>query len=115
MLRGPPDGFRWPYPWRPLADPELVPPFHEGLRAFTLEAELQREVCPGHPLYRVECRAVARNVEDIDEFIFATAKPQMPVAFVHLTWAVERSPAFPFPVAYPSWEAFRSSWADADV
>jgi hypothetical protein len=71
---------------------------------------LQHEVCPGHPLYRIECRAVARNREHHDEFIFVTAHSDMPVAFVHLTWTVESGPAFPYAVGYPSWEAFRAAW-----
>jgi hypothetical protein len=106
MLQGPPDDFVWPDSWRPLAGESFVS---------TLDAELQREVCPGHPLSRVACRAVARNLEDGNEFVFATAHPDMPVAFVHLTWQVERSPRYPYTMGYPSWEAFRSSWAYAVV
>ena len=94
----------------------LVPqPFAEDPRAFTIEAELEHEVCPGHPLYGIECRAVARNREHHDEFIFATARPDMPVAFVHLTWAVESNPAFPYVVGYPSWAAYRAAWAKLEA
>lgn len=121
MVLGPPSGFLWPEPWRPLADSEastelvrsLADPLDEEPLAFTFEAELQREVCPEHPLHAVECLAVARNREHFDEFIFATAHPDMPVAFVHLTWTVESTPTFPYTVGYPSWEAFRAAWADS--
>jgi hypothetical protein len=104
MLQGPADDYDWPGSWRPLADEPFVP---------TLDAELQREVGPGHPLYRVACRAMGRNLEDDDEFVFATASPAMPVAFVHLTWQVERSPRYPYTMGFLSWEEFRWSWAYA--
>lgn len=117
MVPGPPDGFSWPDPWHPLVESEasnevLGPqPFAEDPKTFTFEAELQHEVCPSHPLYRVECRAVARSREHHDEFIFVTAHPGMPVAFVHLTWTIESNPTFPYTVGYPSWDAFRAAWA----
>ncbi len=119
MIPDPPDHFFWPNPWRPLDESEasnevlVARPFAEEPRAFTFEAELQREVCPGHPLHRIECRAVARSREHHDEFIFVTARPDMPVAFVHLTWTIESDPTFPYTVGYTSWEAFRAAWADS--
>src|SRR5436190_24139685 len=103
-----PDDFCWPASWRPLTNSEasrevICPqPYVEDPRGFTFEAELQHELCPGHPLYRVECLAVARNGAHHDEFIFATANPNYPLAFVHLTWAVETTPKFPHTVGYPN-------------
>jgi hypothetical protein len=76
----------------------------------SLEAELRAEVYPGHPLYRVECQAVAWNSADPNEFLFATAKREMPLAFVHLTWQPEHDPAWPYTVGYQGWEAFRLAW-----
>jgi hypothetical protein len=113
-----PEGFDWPPMWRPLTDSTeamalvepLANPFREEELPGTLEAELRREVCPAHPLHGVECRAVARNREDFNEFLFATARPDMPLAFVHLTWAVETTATFPYTIGYPSWEAFRAAW-----
>ena len=87
--------------------------FGEQQPAFSLTAELQREVCPGHPLHRVACRAVARNREDPNEFLFATENPRMPLAFVHLTWTKEEQPNFPWVEGYESWDAFRNAWADS--
>jgi hypothetical protein len=52
---------------------------------------------------------VARSREHPDEFIVVTARPDMPVAFVHLNWASESNPAFGYTVGYFSWEAFRVS------
>jgi hypothetical protein len=124
MLSGPPKGFLWPSPWEPLADPSAALEMgvcenyllgEEGEVAATMEAELEREICEGHPLYRLPCRAVARNTEDPNEFLFVTADPEKPVAFVHLTWHIESTPTFPYTVVYPSWEAFRASWEDSDA
>jgi hypothetical protein len=119
VLSGPPKDFRWPPPWRPLGEAEaatdvIVPqPFASDPAAFTFEAELQHEVGPGHPLHRVECRAVARSREHPDELVFVTAHPAMPNAFVHLTWGVERDPTFPYTFGYASWAAFAAAWAEA--
>lgn len=121
MIPGPPDDFPWPEPWRPLDESEasneiLAPqPFAEASKAFTFEAELQQEVCRGHPLYRIACRAVARNRDHHDEFLFVTARPDMPIARVHLTWAAESNPAFPYVEGYASWVAFRAAWAKPEA
>src|SRR5947209_2870379 len=102
MLAVVPDNFRWPQAWKPL-------PFPEGFlgRVRSLEAELQSEVSPGHPLHQVESKVVAWNGQDPNEFLFATAKPGMPLAFVHLTWQPEQEPTWPYTVGYPDWETFR--------
>lgn len=100
-----------------MASNEVIAPqpFAGDPRVFTFEAELQREVCAGHLLHRVGCRAVARSRAHPDDFIFATAHRDMPVAFVHLTWAVESSPAFPYVEGYASWEAFRAAWDEREA
>jgi hypothetical protein len=88
-----PDGFRWPPPWKPLPLPEGW----LGL-ARSVEAELQSEVCPSHLLYRVACRVVAFNTDDVNEFLFASNSPRAQVAFVHLTFKAETiHPAFSHP------------------
>jgi hypothetical protein len=121
MTKGPPEGFEWPDPWEPIPagddwfgyprlTAEVLGERHDG----SLVGELQREVCPGHPLYRVVCVAVGRNREDPNEFLFGTDRPGMPLAFVHLTWAVEREPNFPWVQEYASWEAFRAAWTEPD-
>jgi hypothetical protein len=98
-----PDDFCWPQPWKPLPSGWLG-------RVGSIEAELQSEVCEGHPLYRVACRVVAWNAEDTNEFLFVTDNPAMPLAFVHLTWKAERDPTWPYTVGYPCWDGFRSAW-----
>jgi hypothetical protein len=80
-----------------------------------VEAELQSEVCPGHPLHRVECRAIAWNTEDVNEFLFVTTNPRMPLAVVHLTWKRELDSAWPYTLGYPGWDAFRSAWEAEDA
>lgn len=112
----PPEKCTWPKPWRFINSSESSQevlgsqPYEPDPRKFTFEAELQHEVCPSHPLYRVNCRAVARSCEHPDEFIFLTDRPDMPLAFVHLTWRVEEDPEFPYTIGYPSWEAFNVAW-----
>jgi hypothetical protein len=116
----PPDGFEWPAPWEPIppGDTCLEYPritaetFGDDPPADTLVQELQREVSPAHPLYRVACSAVGRNRDDPNEFLFLTAHPRMPLAFVHLTWTKEEGAEFPWVQGYQSWEAFRFAWAD---
>jgi len=123
MLHDLPVDFRWPSPWSPLTDSQasidfvrsLADPFDEEPLASTIEAELQRELCPGHPLYRVETWVVASNREDFNEYLFVTDDAKMPVVFVHLTWTQERTPDFPFTVIYSSWEEFRAAWEEEDA
>ncbi len=100
-----PEYFCWPRPWKPL-------PLPSGWlgQVGSVEAELQSEVCEGHPLYHVPCRVVAWNVDDPNEFLFVTDNPAMPLVFVHLTWQAERDPTWPYTVGYLGWNAFRTAW-----
>jgi hypothetical protein len=118
MFTPPPD-FEWPKIWEPLSQWR-----HNGLEfgrvhnhvlgidkpAPDLAKELQREVCEGHPLYRKTCHPVARSKEDPNEFLFLTDDPHFPLAFVHLTWTIERRPDFPYTLRYESWDAFFLAW-----
>jgi hypothetical protein len=104
-----PDGFLWPQRWKPYPLPDTW----LG-KVASAEAELQSEVCPGHPLYRVGCRAVAWNAADPNEFMFVTSNPALPLAFVHLTWKAEHDPGWPYTVGYAGWDEFRSAWLGED-
>jgi hypothetical protein len=100
-----PDDFLWPAAWKPL-------PLPDGWLGLvrSAEAELQSEVCPGHCLYRVACRAVAFNADDVNEFLFVTDNATAPLAFVHLTFRAESDPFWPYTVVYSGGEAFRAAW-----
>jgi putative acetyltransferase len=100
-----PEGFTWPLPWKPVP----VPDGSLGL-VKSAEAELQSEVCRGHPLYRVTCRAVAFNSDDVNEFLFVTDNPDMTLAFVHLTFRAETDPEWPYTIGYAGWDAFKAAW-----
>jgi hypothetical protein len=120
MTPTPPDDFVWPAPWEPIPPEDTWYGYPrlggeatgEGQPSGSLADELRREVSPAHPLYRVRCSAVARNRQDPNEFLFLTDNPRMPLAFVHLTWAKEERPDFPWVEGYESWDAFRKAWAD---
>ena len=106
--------FRWPIPWRPLTDEAEALAFgrrHVTMMgrppvADTVLGELRREICDRHPLAGVECRPVAWNSWGSKDFLFLTARPDMPVALVHFTWAVERELAWPFVISYRSLRHF---------
>jgi len=72
----------WLEPWHPVAA--------------GLEAELEREVGEGHPLFGREAVAVGRRF-DCDDVLFYLPGGGPPLAVVHLTWAGrrEKSPEFP--------------------
>lgn len=120
MLSYPPPDFDWPAPWEPIADesrslgfPRVMGEVFGGYEAAaSLSAEPQRECCPAHPLHGRTCVPVASARDDPNEFLFATDHPEYALAFVHLTWAVERGPVFPYTVAYGSWEAFELAWRE---
>lgn len=80
----------------------------------SIETELQSEVCPGHLLYRVKCRAVAFNADDTNEFLFVTDNPTVPLAFVHLTYKAETDPVWPYTIPYHGWEVFWMAWQNSD-
>jgi len=106
-----PEGFDWPPPWKPL-------PFPEGWlgrvgRVSSAEEELKREVGPGHVLLGRTCRAVAYNPKHCDEFLFVTDDPLNPLAFVHLTWQIERDPTWPYTITYAGWVAFWLAWTES--
>jgi hypothetical protein len=64
-----------------------------GRHVASFEAELHRELSPGHPLYGLRLRAIGRR-PDRDDALFAIDDGSGRVAQVHLTWlgAEERLP-----------------------
>lgn len=74
----------WIKPWQPFDVPSHVESF---------EAELRRELSPGHRLSGLPLRAIGRR-PDRDDALFAIEDGSGRVAQVHLTWlgAEERLP-----------------------
>ena len=73
---------KWLEPWEAIIDGALF------------EAELQTEVCRGHPLYQIEVKAIGRRL-DCDDVLFALANHSHALAVVHLTYARESNPGWP--------------------
>ena len=93
-----PDDFtnlQWLEPWRPTAA--------------GLEAELEKEVGPAHPLFGRQAISVGRR-DDRDDVLFFLPDNPYPLAVVHLTWAAirENSPEWPHTTFYSSLD----EWAE---
>lgn len=69
-----------------LAAGEVLRPWRSVAREPELEAQLERELGPDHPLHRVGARAIARR-QDNDDVLFALDAGPAEFAVVHLTWA----------------------------
>jgi hypothetical protein len=81
-------------PWEPV---------DAGATRDGLAQELLREVAPGHPLYGIPVRAIARR-NDCDDVLFALQDGSGRVAVVHLTWirSIPDRPPWPGTSLYPS-------------
>ena len=96
---------KWPYPWALIGNEQECLQTARIMRgevfggrkiAPTIVEELKSEIgSEKHPLFNVECRAVAYNTRNFNEYILLTAKPSMYVTWVHLTWSVEQKPEWP--------------------
>lgn len=71
--------FPWIAPWQPISA--------RGRDAYELELEL--EVGPGHPLFELPVRAIARTSHD-DDVLFALDGHPAAYAVVHLTFRGKR-------------------------
>lgn len=92
-------------PSEPVAieDVVMLEPWHRVSSPESLEAELARELVPGHRLHgRSGLRAVARR-GDCDDVLFVG---DTLAAVVHLTWSKETDPTFPDAEIYPSLESW---------
>jgi hypothetical protein len=83
----------WPEPWVAVANE----------RRDALEAELQRELVPGHVLFGNSVTAIAKR-EDRDDVLFGLSDGR--VAEVHLTWrgGPETNASWPTTTIYQSIE-----------
>jgi hypothetical protein len=70
-----------------------------------LEKELEKELIPGHALHGRTTLAVARH-EGRDDILFLVDDEAYPLAVVHLTWARETDPRWPYAERYSSIQEF---------
>jgi hypothetical protein len=89
----------WPEPWGQIDD---------ATTAAAFEAELQRELSPGHTLFGLPLRAVGRRW-DCDDVLFAVEDGSGRVAAVHLTC---RQGAEPPPWPNSGLYESRAAWAE---
>ena len=70
-----------------------------------LERELARETCKTHPLYGVQVKAILRRYPH-DDVLFEVFGSDVAYCCVHLTWAVESDPNWPFITRFRSIDDF---------
>jgi hypothetical protein len=88
----------WPDDWWPI----------DAATAAAFEAELQREMSPGHPLFGLPLRAIGQGGNG-DDVLFTVADGSERVAAVHLTWArAAECPPWPGSELYEGFAA----WAE---
>lgn len=90
-----------------LDSPLSLDPWHSLSldRASAFEAEIQRELSPGHPLHAVKLSALAHS-DRADDVLFRLDNDR--VVHVHLTWSGKReSPSWPSHRIYPTLDAWR--------
>ena len=80
---------------------------HMEVRAQQLSAALEKELSPGHVLYRVAANAVATRI-DRDDVLFEIEDDENCLAVVHLTWQRETDPSWPTVKLFRSWDQWAS-------
>ena len=75
----------------------------------SLEKELARETCNGHPLHKVQVRALFRRYPH-DDVLFEVFDSDCPYYCVHLTWSAENNPNWPYITRFRSLEDFRANY-----
>jgi hypothetical protein len=70
-----------------------------------LERELARETCQSHPLYGMHVRAIYRKYPH-DDVLFEVMGADFSYYCVHLTWASESDPNWPFITRFASIDDF---------
>jgi hypothetical protein len=73
------------------------------------EAELKKEISPGHPLAGIAAVCVARSSRR-DDFLFHLPSHAEQFAIVHLTWSKETVPDYPWTTFFKSEEDFVQNW-----
>jgi len=76
------------------------------------EKELAREAPKGHTLYGTPVRAI--GYREYDDYLFELFDGTGRVAVVHLTWAKERDPIWPFTYVYDGIEHWKTECMEKD-
>ncbi len=84
---------RWPDGWCPLAEEE----------AGQYVVELQRELSQRHILEGIETQALGQRIGH-NQFLFKLEDGSNKLAMVHLTWAVETDPKWPWTEIFNSFD-----------
>ena len=71
----------------------------------SLERELARETCLGHPLHGSRVKALYRRYPH-DDVLFEVFGSDCPYYCVHLTWSAETDPNYPYITRFRSLEDF---------
>jgi hypothetical protein len=119
-----PEAYIWPPGWYPIEDQQefletaeflASSPIDRSPLGKTLEAELQREVCPEHPLYGLNITAIGYDAGGLlSDFLFHVEGASFQYAQVHLTWHVEADPFFPYTELYATFEDWRKDREKTD-
>ena len=107
----------WPAPWAAITDERVALSFGRAMNGAvgsSVIGELHREMCPTHPLVGVQCRPIAYDSKIKKDFLFETDRPDMPLALVHFTWAIESDPRWPWITAFANIEKFLAWVRDRD-
>lgn len=99
----------WPPPWAAITNERDALVFGRAMNSAvgsSVVGELQREICPTHPLFGVECRPLAYDAKIKKDFLFETNHVEMPLVVVHFTWAVESDPRWPWTIHFGNIDEF---------
>ena len=98
-----------PGAWKAISNDHEVMKLGKAINRFVADSpseELERELCEGHCLYGVECRAIACNTRTMKDFLFVTDNMEKPFALVHLTFIVESITTCPHTTQFSCLEEF---------
>ena len=93
---------------------QFLEPWYVPRDLTVLDAQLASELSPGHALFGIPVRALARR-QDRDDVLFELLDSSSRVAVVHLTHSVNVSPAWPSTEFFPNLSAWQSERMAPDV
>jgi hypothetical protein len=98
----------WRVPWHSVAD--------DAAQVAGMSLQLSRELAPGHPLFGLPVKTLARR-QDCEDVLFAIEDGSGRVAVVHLTWTQRppERPPYPWTVLYPTLAAWAAEGMRADA